>query len=96
MFGLGTFEALECADEVMAFIREQGTTRVVCLNNLTAWPQLAEVALPGLEGRMPAVLSGSVPEAPEVIGEDYQIELPPYGYAWLLFADPPAPAGTRN
>ncbi|MDO5494473.1 MAG: maltose alpha-D-glucosyltransferase [bacterium] len=96
VFGLGEFHQLECADEVLAFSRVRGSTQVVCLNNLTGWPQLVDVKLPGLEGRMPAVISGSVPEAPEVISEDYQIELPPYGYVWLLFADPPAVGAARN
>ncbi|HHW84413.1 MAG TPA: alpha-amylase, partial [Actinomycetales bacterium] len=96
VFGLGEFRQLECADEIMAFTRTRGSTKVVCLNNLTGWPQLAQVKLPKVEGRMPAVISGSIPEAPEVITEDYQIELPPYGYVWLLFADPPAVEAARN
>ena len=40
-----------------------------------------------------AVLSGTIPEAPQVVGDSYRIELPPYGYAWLLFTDPPAEEG---
>jgi maltose alpha-D-glucosyltransferase / alpha-amylase len=96
VFGVGDFRELECAEEVMAFERCQGSTRVVCLNNLTGWPQLVELQLPGLTGRLPAVLSGSISEAPEVLGEDYQIELPPFGYVWLLFADPPTRDSARN
>ncbi|SDY99329.1 maltose alpha-D-glucosyltransferase [Tessaracoccus flavus] len=89
VFGLGDFTELECTDAVMAFERSQGSTRVICLNNLTAWPQLAVLELDGLHGRVPAVLSGSVGDAPEVVETNYRIELPPYGYMWLLFADPP-------
>ncbi|WP_052459622.1 maltose alpha-D-glucosyltransferase [Tessaracoccus massiliensis] len=90
VFGIGAYHELDCLEEVLAFERRQGSTRVVCVNNLTAWPQMAGFTLPGLEGQTPAVLSGSIPEAPQVIGQNYRIELPPYGYAWLLFTDPPA------
>lgn len=90
---MGEYRELECPESVLAFERVQGSTRVLCLNNLTAWPQLVEVNLPGLDGRTPAVLSGTIPEAPQVVGDSYRIELPPYGYAWLLFTDPPAEEG---
>ena len=93
VFGVGEYRELECPESVLAFERVQGSTRVLCLNNLTAWPQLVEVDLPGLDGRTPAVLSGTIPEAPQVVGDSYRIELPPYGYAWLLFTDPPAEEG---
>jgi len=93
VFGVGEYRELECPESVLAFERVQGSTRVLCLNNLTAWPQSVEVDLPGLDGRTPAVLSGTIPEAPQVVGDSYRIELPPYGYAWLLFTDPPAEEG---
>ncbi len=96
VFGLGDFTELESTNEVFAFARSQGTTRVLSFNNLTEWPQLAAVQLEGMEGRTPVVLSGSVGEAPEVISSTYQIELPPYGYVWLLFADPPPVAAPRG
>ena len=96
VFGLGDFRELACVEAVMAFERSQGSTRVICLNNLTAWPQLTTIQLEGLDGRAPAVLSGSLPEAPRVVGSDYQIELPPYGYVWLLFSDPPAHDSVNN
>ncbi|HJE52094.1 MAG TPA: maltose alpha-D-glucosyltransferase [Tessaracoccus flavescens] len=96
VFGLGDFQQIDCDDSILAFSRNQGSTHVFCLNNLTAWPQLAEVKMAGFEGRVPAVLSGSIGEAPEVITEDYRIELPPYGYVWLLFSDPPANDSARN
>ncbi|MBB1509316.1 maltose alpha-D-glucosyltransferase [Tessaracoccus sp. MC1756] len=90
LFGVGSFRELDGPEEVFSFERRQGTNLVLCVNNLTAWPQMVEVELPGLDGRTPAVLSGTVPEAPQVIGDQYRIELPPYGYAWLLFKDVPA------
>ena len=96
VFGQGDFTELESTNEVFAFARSQGTTRVLSFNNLTEWPQLAAVQLEGMEGRTPVVLSGSVGEAPEVISSTYQIELPPYGYVWLLFADPPPVAAPRG
>jgi maltose alpha-D-glucosyltransferase/alpha-amylase len=73
----------------MAFQRQLGNARVVSLNNLTEWPQLARVTVPGQTGRTPIVLSGSLSEAPEVVSDQYQVELPPYGYMWLLFDDKP-------
>ena len=93
VFGVGDFTDLEGPDAVMAFQRQRGNTRVVSLNNLTGWPQLAEVTLVGLAGQTPVVLSGSVEEAPEVLSDQYQVELPPYGYMWLLFDD--SPRGTQ-
>ena len=46
-FGLGTFADLEGPEAVMAFQRQLGNARVVSLNNLTEWPQLARVTVPG-------------------------------------------------
>ena len=92
VFGLGDFTDLEGSDEVLSFQRQRGTTRLVSLNNLTEWPQIAEVSLAGLAGQIPIVLSGSVGGAPEVVSERYLVELPPYGYVWLLFDDSQAPA----
>ena len=89
VFGLGTFADLEGPEAVMAFQRQLGNARVVSLNNLTEWPQLARVTVPGPTGRTPIVLSGSLSEAPEVVSDQYQVELPPYGYMWLLFDDKP-------
>ena len=81
----------------MAFQRQRGKTRLVSLNNLTEWPQLAEVTLNGLAGKTPVVVSGTVEEAPEVLSDHYQVELPPYSYIWLLFDDsPPTNQPPRN
>ncbi|HHU39122.1 MAG TPA: maltose alpha-D-glucosyltransferase [Propionibacterium sp.] len=96
VFGLGSFRELESTNEVFAFERAQGSTRVLSFNNLTEWPQLVDVQLEGLVGRTPSVLSGSIGEAPEVIVDQYQLELPPFGYVWLLFSDPPATPVQRS
>jgi maltose alpha-D-glucosyltransferase/alpha-amylase len=63
---------------------------------MTPWPRLAEVTLTDLAGHVPVVLSGSVEESPEVLSDQYQVELPPYGYLWLLFDDSPPSTPTSR
>jgi len=96
VFGLGDYTDLEGSDAVMSFQRQRGNTRLISLNNMTPWPRLAEVTLTDLAGHVPVVLSGSVEESPEVLSDQFQVELPPYGYLWLLFDDSPPSTPTSR
>jgi len=68
--------------------RPDSGTPILCVNNLSRFPQAVQLDLTDYAGRLPRELTGDVPFPP--IGEDvYQITLPGYGFYWLaLHPDP--------
>ncbi len=83
VFGMGTYEELEASNpSVLAFCREFGDDRVVCVNNLSRFPQPVELDLSRYEGCTPIELTGGVPFP--AIGElPYLLSLPGHGFLWF-------------
>nr|WP_062342156.1 maltose alpha-D-glucosyltransferase [Herbidospora sakaeratensis] len=88
VFGLGDFTELNSSNpSVLAFVRELGDDRVLCVNNLSRFPQPVELDLRRFEGVSPIEATGNVPFPP--IGElPYLLTLPGHGFYW--FTIPPS------
>ncbi len=83
VFGLGEFTELNSSNpSVLAFVRELGDDRVMCVNNLSRFPQPVELDLRRFEGATPVECMGGVPFPP--IGElPYLLTLPGHGFYWF-------------
>jgi len=88
VFGLGEFTELNSSNpSVLAFVRELGDDRMLCVNNLSRFPQPVELDLRRFVGVSPVETMGGVPFPP--IGElPYLLTLPGHGFYW--FTLPPA------
>ena len=97
VFGLGRFEELSSSNpSVLAFVRElsepgagtDGADQILCVNNLSRFPQPVELDLRRFKGVIPVECMGGVPFPP--IGEfSYLLTLPGHGFYW--FQLPPLP-----
>ncbi|MEV0970273.1 maltose alpha-D-glucosyltransferase [Microtetraspora glauca] len=94
VFGLGEFTELNSSNpSVLAFIRELGGDRVLCVNNLSRFPQPVELDLRRFEGSTPVECMGGVPFPP--VGElPYLLTLPGHGFYWFTLPVPPDAADT--
>jgi maltose alpha-D-glucosyltransferase/alpha-amylase len=83
VFGMGSYEELGSSNpSVLAFVREFGDDRVLCVNNLSRFPQPVELDLRRFEGFSPVELTGLVPFP--AIGElPYLLSLPGHGFMWF-------------
>ncbi|MEU7740307.1 maltose alpha-D-glucosyltransferase [Nonomuraea sp. NPDC050022] len=88
VFGLGEFTELNSSNpSVLAFVRELGDDRMLCVNNLSRFPQPVELDLRRFVGVSPVETMGGVPFP--AIGElPYLLTLPGHGFYW--FTLPPA------
>ncbi|HEU5085426.1 MAG TPA: maltose alpha-D-glucosyltransferase [Acidimicrobiales bacterium] len=96
VFGTGRFEVLHAENpSVLAYLRCSKTsppeggddTTVLCVNNLSRFPQPCELMLGHMAGRTPIELTGRIPFP--TIGElPYFITLPPYGFFWFTLVNP--------
>ncbi|MGZ6881070.1 MAG: alpha-glucosidase C-terminal domain-containing protein, partial [Mycobacteriaceae bacterium] len=103
-FGLGSFTELGSANpSVLSYLRElapslaghEGPGKlsdvILCVNNLSRFPQAVKLDLSMFYGRIPVELTGSVP-FPTIGTEEYMITLPGHGFFWFtLQPDPAAP-----
>ncbi|HEV8562683.1 MAG TPA: maltose alpha-D-glucosyltransferase [Actinophytocola sp.] len=87
-FGFGDFTELGCSNpSVLAYLRrwvEPGGDEdlVICVNNLSRFPQPVELDLSDHAGLVPIELTGGVPFPP--IGElPYLLTLPGHGFYWF-------------
>ena len=94
-FGLGTFTDLGGSNpSILSYVREHsrpdGTDDVIlCVNNLSRFPQPVELDLRAWEGRLPVELVGGVPFP--AIGElPYLLTLGSHGFYWFRLTTPPA------
>jgi maltose alpha-D-glucosyltransferase / alpha-amylase len=96
VFGLGDFTELNSSNpSVLAFVRELGDDRVLCVNNLSRFPQPVELDLRRFEGSMPVECMGGVPFPP--IGElPYLLTLPGHGFYWFTLPVPPRAVGAKE
>jgi maltose alpha-D-glucosyltransferase/alpha-amylase len=83
VFGMGTYEELGSSNpSVLAFVREFGDDVVLCVNNLSRFPQPVELDLGRFEGRIPQELTGGV-HFPRVGELPYLLSLPGHGFLWF-------------
>jgi maltose alpha-D-glucosyltransferase/alpha-amylase len=99
-FGLGTFTELGSANSsVLSYLRELAPSSesrspsdvILCVNNLSRFPQAVQLDLSVFAGRIPVELTGSVP-FPAIGADEYMITLPGHGFYW--FALQPDPDGS--
>jgi maltose alpha-D-glucosyltransferase / alpha-amylase len=95
-FGLGSFTDLGGSNpSVLSYAREHeledGTSDViVCVNNLSRFPQPVELDLRRYEGMVPVELLGGVP-FPAVGELPYLLTLSGYGFYWFRLTQPERP-----
>jgi maltose alpha-D-glucosyltransferase/alpha-amylase len=83
VFGLGTFEELGASNpSVLAYVREFGDDRVLCVANLSRFPQPVELDLRRFEGCSPVELTGNV-HFPRIGELPYLLTLPGHGHYWF-------------
>jgi maltose alpha-D-glucosyltransferase / alpha-amylase len=95
VLAIGEFEMLHAQNpSVLAYLRrglgEDGEEDIVlCVNNLSRFPQPCELMLEQLAGKIPIELTGRVPFP--AIGElPYFVTLAPHGFYWFELVDPPS------
>jgi len=98
VFGLGGYEELNSSNpSVLAFVREHLETgdpdvadlgdRILCVNNLSRFPQPVELDLRRFKGITPVECMGGVTFPP--IGElSYLLTLPGHGFYWFQLPEP--------
>ncbi len=91
-FGLGDFIDLGGSNpSVLSYVRAFGDDIVLCVNNLSRFPQPVELDLRRFEGSQPVELMGGV-RFP-LIGElPYLLTLAPHGFYWFRLVQPIAEA----
>ena len=88
-FAIGTFEELGGSNpSVLAFVRQAGDgDTVLCVNNLSRFPQPIELSLQHWSGYTPIELTGRVAFPP--IGQlPYLLTLPGHGFYWFELCGP--------
>ena len=83
VFGRGTLKFLHPSNrKVLAYIREDGDQRVLCVANLSRFPQPAQLDLSEYAGLTPVEMLGYV-EFPKIDKTLYAVTLNQYGFLWL-------------
>ena len=83
VFGRGTLRFLNSPNrKILAYVRELGAEKVLCVANLSRFAQPVQVDLEGMEGMIPVEMLGYV-EFPKITAEPYPLTLAPYGFLWL-------------
>jgi maltose alpha-D-glucosyltransferase / alpha-amylase len=94
VFGVGDFTELSASNpSVLAFVREYGEDRVLCVNNLSRFPQPVELDLRRFEGVNPVECMGGV-QFPQIGELSYLLTLPGHGFYWFLL--PPVASAGEN
>lgn len=98
-FGLGDFHELGSANpSVLSYIRQYEPATpdtahnvsniMLCVNNLSKYPQPVTLDLSAFEGKIPVELHGGT-HFPTITGHEYTLTLPGYGFYWFeLKTDP--------
>jgi maltose alpha-D-glucosyltransferase / alpha-amylase len=82
-FGMGTYEEVSGSNpSVLPFIRQFGDDVVMCVNNLSRFPQPVELDMRRFEGRTPVELVGGV-HFPRIGELPYLLTLPGHGFYWF-------------
>jgi maltose alpha-D-glucosyltransferase/alpha-amylase len=83
VFGRGTLKFLHPSNrKVLAYVREVGDERVLCVANLSRFPQPAQLDLSEYVGLTPVEMLGYV-EFPKIDHSPYAVTLNQYGFLWL-------------
>ncbi|MGH9194988.1 MAG: alpha-glucosidase C-terminal domain-containing protein, partial [Acidimicrobiia bacterium] len=83
LFGIGSFEVVSGGNpSVLAFVRRNENDIVLCVNNLSRFPQPVELPLTQFNGKTPVELIGRVP-FPKIGELPYLLTLGPYGHYWF-------------
>jgi maltose alpha-D-glucosyltransferase/alpha-amylase len=83
VFGLGSFSELGASNpSVLAYVREFGDDKVLCVANLSRFPQPVELDLRRFEGCFPVELTGNIP-FPRIGELPYLLTLPGHGHYWF-------------
>jgi maltose alpha-D-glucosyltransferase/alpha-amylase len=97
VFGLGRYSELTSSNpSVLAFVREYGDDSaevpegnpILCVNNLSRFPQPVELDLSRFDGYTPVECMGGV-RFPPVGDLSYLLTLPGHGFYWFVM-EPPA------
>jgi maltose alpha-D-glucosyltransferase/alpha-amylase len=87
-FAVGGFHELGGSNpSVLAFLRQAGDDVVLCVNNLSRFPQPIELSLPDWAGYEPVELTGRVP-FPRIGHLPYLLTLQGYGFYWFRLSAP--------
>src|SRR5690349_17340143 len=82
-FAVGTFRELGGSNpSVLAYLREDGDDVVLCVNNLSRFPQPIELNLQHWNGYTPVELTGHV-NFPRIGQLPYLLTLPGHGFYWF-------------
>lgn len=82
-FGLGDFHELGGSNpSVLAYTRTHGDDTVLCVNNMSRFPQPVELDLSAWEGHVPHELTGGVP-FPRIGQLPFLLTLPGHGFYWF-------------
>jgi maltose alpha-D-glucosyltransferase / alpha-amylase len=83
VFGLGSYEELSASNpSVLAYVREFGDDRVLCVANLSRFPQPVELDLRRYAGHRPVEMTGEV-SFPNIGDLPYLLTLPGHGHFWF-------------
>jgi len=87
-FAVGTFQDLGGSNPtVLAFLRRTENDAVLCVNNLSRFPQPIELSLSDWNGYQPIELTGRVP-FPRIGNLPYLLTLPGHGFYWFRLSPP--------
>src|SRR5690606_41072848 len=87
-FAVGSFDELGGSNpSVLAFVRQFDDDVVLCVNNLSRFPQPIELNLSEWTGYQPVELTGRVP-FPPVTQSTYLLTLARYGFYWFSLNPP--------
>jgi len=94
VFGRGTMKFLDPSNrKVLAYIRQYGDERVLCLANLSRFAQPVDLDLSELEGLVPVEMLGYV-EFPTIGRQPYRFTLNAYSFLWLELQQRTQPSET--
>jgi maltose alpha-D-glucosyltransferase/alpha-amylase len=83
VFGDGEFEVLDASNpSVFAFLRYNANDTILCVNNLSRFPQPVELDLRRFNGQRPVELLGRV-QFPRIGELPYLLTLAPHGFYWF-------------
>ena len=83
VFGRGSLKFLHPSNrKILAYIREDGDEKVLCVANLSRFAQPAQLDLSEYDGMIPVEMLGYV-EFPSISKQPYAVTLAPYGFLWL-------------
>jgi maltose alpha-D-glucosyltransferase / alpha-amylase len=86
-FAIGTFEEMGGSNpSVLAYVREADHDVVLCVNNLSRFPQPIELNLQHWSGYTPVELTGQV-EFPRIGQLPYLLTLPGHGFYWFALTE---------